>query len=165
MKREDEKVLYTDGSEVTVTESALQVKKKWYDLRAVSKYGLIILQPSRLPWLVILSMGIALLVLGITKQVPGGWMPAMYWGDVLLTENLLTALSGSLLALTSIGVMLTVTERYAVSITTEEGEQRVVVSRRKEYIACIIRALNNAFFAQIKSTGDGKPRPYSVSSR
>lgn len=165
MKREEEKVLYTDGSEVTVTETALQVKKTWYDLRAVSKYGLIILQPIRLPWLVVLAMGIVLLALGMFKLVPGGWMEEVYWGDVLITENLLTAMAGSVVALVSIGVMLTVTERYAVSITTEQGEQRVVVSRRKEYIACIIRALNSAFFAQLKSAGDGKPRPYSVSSR
>jgi hypothetical protein len=165
MKREDEKVLYTDGGTVTVTESALQVKKMWYDLRGVSKYGLIILQPSRLPWLIVMVAGIVLLIAGSMKLVPGGWLEDMYWGDVVVTENLLTTLVGALVTLASIGVMLTVTERYAVSITTAEGEQQVVVSKRKEYVACIIRALNNAFFARIQSKGDGKVREYTVSSR
>jgi len=165
MKREDEKVLYTDGGSVTVTESALLVKKMWYDLRGVSKYGLIILQPSRLPWLVVMIMGIALLIVGSMKLVPGGWMDDMHWGDVIVTENLLSVLVGAVVTLTSIGVMLSVSERYAVSITTADGEHQVLVSRRKEYVSCIIRALNNAFFARLQSKGDGKVRGYTVSSR
>ncbi len=148
-----------------MTESALQVKKMWYDLRGVTKYGLIILQPVRIPWLVVMGLGIVLLVFGSMKLVPEGWMDNVYWGDVVITENLVVTLVGALVTLASIGVMLTVTERYAVSITTAEGEQQVVVSKRKEYVACIIRALNNAFFARIQSKGDGKVREYTVSSR
>lgn len=165
MKREDEKVLYSDGGSVMVTESVLQVKKRWYDLRGVSKYGLIILQPSRLPWLIVMGVGIVLLVLGSMKLVPSEWMVDFYWGDVAVTENLLMTLLGTAVTLSSIGVMLSVGERYAVSITTAEGEQRVVVSNRKEYVTCIIRALNNAFFARIQTKGDGKVREYTVSSR
>jgi len=42
-------------------------------------------------------------------------------------------------------VMVIVRERYAVRIATAEGEKNAVVSNKKEYIAQIVNALNEAF--------------------
>ncbi len=60
-------------------------------------------------------------------------------------------------------------ERYAVSITTAEGERNVVVSDRKEYITQIVHALNEAFFAKFDNTGSSikttRKRDFIVSGR
>lgn len=165
MKREDEKVLYSDGSTVTVTESVLQVKKTGYDLTGITKYGLSILAPVRLPWVIVLVAGVGLITAGIMKWVPSALVDEYYLNDILVTGNLEAVLVGMLLTLTSLGFLLSLSERYAVSITTAAGEQNVVVSRRKEYVTCIVNALNSAFFARIQSKGQGKAREFQVSHR
>lgn len=165
MDSDVDKVYYSDGSLVTVTERILQVKKTGYDLKGITRYGLSILQPVRLPWLAMLIVGASLIVAGVVKAIPETWMTERYLDDVLVTGNLVAVLLGSVLALTAIGVLLSLSERYAVSITTADGDHNVVVSKRKEYVTCIVNALNSAFFSRIKSTGEKKVREFTVSSR
>lgn len=165
MNSEGEKVLYSDGSLVTVTESMIQVKKSGYRLEGITKYGLSILQPVRLPWVLLIGTGLGMVIAGATKTVPASWFAEGYLDDVLITGNLLAILTGIVLVLTGVGFLLSLGERYAVSITTAEGEQNVVVSRRKEYVTCIVNALNSAFFARLKQQGDKRVREYTVSSR
>lgn len=165
MESEVDKVLYSDGTVVTVTERMLQVKKTGYDLKGITKYGLSILQPVRVPWLVILALGIAMVVAGGMKVVPATWIVEGYVDEVMVTGNLVAILLGSVLVMLAIGFLLSVSERYAVSITTADGDHNVVVSRRKEYVTCIVNALNSAFFSRIKTQGEGKAREFTVSGR
>ena len=160
-----EKVLYSDGSVVTVTERVLQVKKTDYDLKGITKYGLSILQPLRLPWVGVLVVGIVSVVMGAMGAIPSAWFAERYLDDILVTGSLLAILLGIALVLTATGALLSLNEKYAVSITTADGEHNVVVSKRKEYVNCIISALNTAFFAQIKSQGESKARQFTVSGR
>jgi hypothetical protein len=56
--------------------------------------------------------------------------------------------------------------RYAVTITTADGEENVVVSSRKEHIHEIINALHIAFLAHMNSGGNKDARQkYIVSAR
>lgn len=160
-----DKVLYSDGTVVTVTERMLQVKKTGYDLKGITKYGLSILQPLRIPWLAVLVLGIGMVVAGATQAVPATWVREGYVDDVLVTGNLVAILLGSVLILFATGVLLSLSERYAVSITTADGERNVVVSKRKEYVTCIVNALNSAFFARFKDQGDRRVREFTVSGR
>lgn len=165
MESEVEKVLYSDGGVVTVTERFLQVKKTGYDLKGITKYGLSILQPVRLPWLLVLGLGVSMVGMGILKVIPSDWVAERYLDDILVTGNLVAILSGAVLIVLALGMLLSLSERYAVSITTADGEHNVVVSRRKEYVTCIVNALNSAFFARIQSDGRGKAREFTVSGR
>lgn len=165
MESEVDKVLYSDGTVVTVTERMLQVKKTGYDLKGITKYGLSILQPVRIPWLVVLAVGIAMAVAGTIGTIPSTWMAERYLDEILVTGNLVAMLLGSVLVMLSIGFLLSLSERYAVSITTADGEHNVVVSRHKEYVTCIVNALNSAFFSRIKSGGEKKVREFTVSGR
>jgi len=160
-----DKVLYSDGSAVTVTERMLQVKKIGYDLKGITRYGMSILQPARVPWLIVITLGLVLVIAGSMGLVPDAWFADRYADDVLITSDLLAILIGIGLILTPIGVLLSLSERYAVSITTADGEHYVVVSKRKEYVNCIVNALNSAFFNRIKNQGDKRVRDYTVSSR
>ena len=161
-----EKVFYTDGLAVKVTESALQVKKKWYTLSGITKHGFTIMQPERLPWGIVLVLGVALLTSGILHLIPQTWVGDVYLVDVMVTANQLAMVLGGFITLVSLGIMLTMGERYAVSITTSEGEQNVVVSRSKDYITSIVHGLNEAFFMRINPDVRGKStQEYRVSGR
>lgn len=163
-----EGILYTDGHNVTVTYSTIQVKKKWYSLRGITKHSFSVLSPIRFQFVLMLIVGLILSIAGLM-----GFMPASArdWSITLvgvsISANELAFYSGIVMTLLACLLMLFVPERYALTITTAEGEKNVVVSKRKEYINQIINALNEAFLAHI-NTGVKKThtrQKYLVSAR
>jgi hypothetical protein len=150
MKKED--VLYTDGHDVVVTYSAIQVKKKWYKLNGIIRHSISILGPEQLPFVVLLAIGTCFALVGLfdgAATIVGFTEYTVM--DVELQLNQIFFWTGvSILALTGI-LMLIIPERYAVSITTAEGEKNLVVSSQKEYITQIMKALNEAFLARVSS--------------
>ncbi|CAN5489466.1 hypothetical protein BH10BAC4_BH10BAC4_01800 [soil metagenome] len=146
-----ENILYTDGHDVTVTSSMLQVKKKWYALSGITKHSFSILPPDRFACVTLLIAGGLLEIAGAANLIPKAVISDMYLFDRWLTANQLAIAIGIFTLLTGAVWLWFTRERYAVSITTAEGEKNVVVSERKEYITQIVHALNEAFFAQIKS--------------
>ena len=69
-----ENVLYTDGHDVTVTESMFQVKKKWYHLSGITKHTFMILQPDRFPCVILLLLGGVLEIVGAANVIPSTWL-------------------------------------------------------------------------------------------
>jgi hypothetical protein len=161
-----EKVLYTDGHDVTVTDSMLQVKKKWYHLSGISKHNFIILQPDRLPAVMLLLAGVILEVIGALNVLPAQWIPSVRVFNLIFTANMIVIAVGVFFLLVGALWMWLTKERYAVNITTAEGEKTVVVSERKEYITQIIHALNEAFFARLSGANrETKKQNFIVSGR
>lgn len=158
----NENVLFTDGHDVTVTDSALQVRRKWYNLDEITCHGLSIIQPARLPSFLMFGMGILLSLAGGTNFIDTSRMIIANGND----PNRLLFLVGICCLVFGVVLALSLSERYAVRITTAEGEKNVVVSRRKEYITQIVHALNNAFFARINPDSTSQPgRDFIVSGR
>ena len=156
-----ENVLYTDGHDVTVTDSVLRVKKKWYNLDGISKHGFSIIQPVRLPGILLVAVGSFLTAAGVAEWVTR-FMPA----TVVMRLNELSVGLGLLLLLIGIATIISMSERYAVSITTAEGEKHVVVSKRKDYITQIVHALNEAFFARVHGNSErSTTQRFTVSGR
>jgi Family of unknown function (DUF6232) len=164
-----ENVLYTDGHDVTVTSSMLQVKKKWYALSGITKHNFSILPPDRIACFTLLILGAALEILGAANLIPKSVLSDMYLFDMWVTANQVAIAAGIFFLLIGAVWMWFTKERYAVSITTAEGEKNVVVSERKEYITQIVHALNEAFFARINSptsnSGKARKRDFIVSGR
>jgi hypothetical protein len=140
-----DKVLYTDGHDVTVTDSVLQVKNDMYKIDGITKHGLLTVKPHRLPGILLLILGVVILALGVFRLIPAETVPDMQLGNMLLTANTMAIIFGSLLLLIGILVTGMMRERYAVRIATAEGEKNVVVSSRKEYVSQIVVALSEAF--------------------
>lgn len=140
-----EEILYTDGQDVVVTLSTLQVKDRFYRLKAIRKHGVAILQPVRLPGLIVFIAGVVLSIMGLSNTFDST-VPAEYslTGEIM-SINMVAQWAGVLMAMG--GLMLTVAlrERYAVRIDTAEGEQLAVVSTKREQIMDIVSALNRAF--------------------
>lgn len=140
-----DKIIYTDGHTVTVTDSMFQVKKTAYKLNGITKHGLYVLKPHRLPGVFMVLAGIVLIVVGLLKLVPPTWMNDVIVNDTLIKANTIVLGIGAFIAF--IGVLLAglIRERYAVRIATAEGERNVVISPHKEYIAQIVDAISSAY--------------------
>jgi uncharacterized membrane protein len=138
-----EKIIYTDGHDVTVTESEFKVKNHNYNLNGIIKHWLQVIRPYRLPWLVLLGIGAAILIAGLLHLFP--ITLNFYVGDKYIVFNNLMIWVGAVLGIISIIVLIVSRDRYAVRIATAEGEKDAVVSNKKEYIAQIDGALNKAF--------------------
>lgn len=140
-----DKVLYTDGHDVVITESTFQVKNKFYKLNGITKHGLQTVQPNRAPGILLFVVGVLISLCGIVNLIPLTWMEPIYLGNTYLDVNGMAVWSG--LAISLIGILITslAKEKYAVRIATAEGEKNAVVSRKKEYIRQIDHALNEAY--------------------
>lgn len=140
-----DEVLYTDGHDIVVTPSTLQVKGIHYRLIGITKHGMAILRPVRLPGIIMIVLGAVLAVLGMR-----GLIPSTLFGDILINGKLVAAgkvaiWAGAAIAALGILLIALVKEKYAVRIATAEGEKNAVVSNKREYIHQIINALNRAF--------------------
>jgi hypothetical protein len=139
-----DKVLYTDGHDVTVTDSTLQVKKNEYKLNGVTRCGLMVLRPQRAPGIVLLILGLAAVIVGLLQLIPAGTFPDIQIANKSLSANAVAVWLGVTLALIGILVLGLVRERYSVRIATAEGERDAVVSDKREYISQIVDAINQA---------------------
>lgn len=136
-----DKVIYTNGRDVVVTESAFQVKNTMYRLNGITKHSLSVLRAPRLPGIVLCLLGAGLLLLGIFDVLPQADSTP---DNSSLSANTLSILIGAGLVLIGFIILVLVKDRYAVRIATAEGEKNVVISNKKEYIAQIVDALNEA---------------------
>lgn len=151
-----DRVLYTDGHDVTITDSTFQVKNTSYSLKGIIKHGLLILKPHRLPGILLLVIGLLLCIAGVLTLIPASSVPDSYINGSYVSANTMAIWIGAALAL--IGLLITglIRERYAVRIATAEGEKNAVVSTQKEYITQIVNALNEG----LRLTKPAPSRPF-----
>ena len=138
-----DKVIYTDGRDVVVTDSTLKVKNTSYRLNGITKLCLWTIRPDRWPGILLALIGILAAVGGYLNMLPPDMNIATDEGA--LSANTLAMWIGAGLFLIGILALGFSKERYAVRIGTAEGEKNAVVSTRREYIAQIVDALHSAF--------------------
>jgi hypothetical protein len=140
-----DRVIYTDGHDVTVTDSMLQVNKAKYKLDGIIKHGLFILRPQRLPGILMVTIGLITMFAGLLKLIPTTWINDTIIGDTLVSGSTIAMILGASIAFIGVLLLGMIRQRYSVRISTAEGEKDVVVSSRKEYIQQIVDALNSAY--------------------
>lgn len=138
-----DRVIYTDGRDVTVTDSALKVRNTSYNLSGITKLSFWTIRADRWPGTFLLLLGLAAAVLGFMGLVPQGMNVETDSG--IIGANTIAIWLGIGLAVFGILALMMAHERYAVRIGTAEGEKNAVVSRKREYIAQIVDAIHNAF--------------------
>jgi len=142
----EDNVIYTNGRDVTITDSVFEVGKMKYRLNGITKYGFSVLKPERLPSLLLLVLSVLLMISGFLNTFPNpdglyqSFNEGGYYG-----ANLIAIWGGGFLAVVAILLLVIMRERYSVRISTAEGEKDAVVSPRKEYISQVVEALNKAF--------------------
>jgi len=132
-----ERVIYTDGRDVTVTDTALRVRNTSYKLSGITKLSFWTIRPDRWPAVLLMLLGIAAVVAGFMGVIPNNVAEG--------NPNTLAILIGIGLFVIGLLMMILARERYAVRISTAEGEKNAVVSRKREYIAQIVDAAYSAF--------------------
>ena len=143
-------VIYTDGQRIIVTPSAFQVKDVKYNLLGITKHGLAVMKPIRLPGIALITLGIAVSLVGFFRLVPSGMIQNInihVYGKLVSANNMALAM-GLLFMTLGLIILIIVKEKYAVRIATAEGETNAVVSNQREYINQIINALNRAFMME-----------------
>lgn len=140
-----EKTLFTDGHEVTVTDSFFRVKKSFYELKGIKKHGVFIIHPDRLPAFLVILTGGMMITLGALRLIPGNLMSHVELFSIQLNPSSLVLSLGGVVFISGWLFLILMRDRYAIRIATAEGERNVVVSRKREYINQILDALNHAF--------------------
>lgn len=138
-----DRVIYTDGHDVVVTDSTLKVKNTSYRLNGITKFYLWTIKPERWPAVLLLLVGLVAAAAGFMSLLPAEMN--INSNNGIINANTLALWGGLLLVLIGIIVLAVSRERYAVRIGTAEGEKNAVVSTQKEYIAQIVDAIHNAF--------------------
>jgi Family of unknown function (DUF6232) len=138
-----DKVIYTDGRDVTVTDTALKVRNTSYNLSGITKLSFWTIRPDRWPGALMLLLGIAAALLGFAGMVPGDMN--MRTDNGVVDANTLAIWVGLGLAIIGLLALMLGHVRYAVRIGTAEGEKNAIVSRKREYIAQIVDAIHSAF--------------------
>ena len=140
-----EKVLYTDGRGITVTESTFQVHKTLYHIDGITQHGLFVLRPERIPGMLLLIVGFLVAIVGILGLIPAYLVADVELNGQTVNANVVALWAGAAVAVIGLLILFIVRERYAVRISTAEGEKNAVVSDKKEYISQIVNALDDAF--------------------
>lgn len=143
-----DKVYYTDGHDVVVTSSTFKVHNKEYRLPGITRHGLSTLKPQRAPGLFLFVIGMLVVVIGAYQLIPPGYIENTLIMDRWVTANDWAVIFGALIGLIGLLIAMLVKTKYAVRISTAEGENDVVISNHREYIRQIIEGLNRAFVAQ-----------------
>lgn len=146
-----EKVIYTDGRDVTVTDSILKVKNTSYQINGITKLRMWTIHPDRWPAVLLLLIGLAASVCGYLGYIPADLN--LRTDNGVVTGNTLFLWGGAALAVIALLMLVFVHDRYAVRIATAEGEKNAIVSTKREYIQQIVDALNKSFDFERTTTG------------
>ncbi|HYG38382.1 MAG TPA: DUF6232 family protein [Cytophagales bacterium] len=141
---EPNKVIYTDGHGVTVTDENLRVKEKVYSLRGIIHHGLWTIHASKFPAILLIFIGLIALILGILEFV-APFFPDMMMNGNSISPNMVAIWAGAILMTIGILWLILSRDKYAVRISTAEGDKNAIVSSKKEYINQIVTAINDAF--------------------
>lgn len=141
---ETEEIFYTDGQDIVVTLSTLQVRDRFYSLRSIRKHSMAILQPARLPGVIMFIVGVAVALCGMAGAFPVDLVERTGFASGVDT-NQVAQWTGTGLTVLGLVISVMLRERYAIRIATDEGEQDAVISTKREYIREILDALNRAY--------------------
>ena len=137
-------VLYTDGHGVKVTPRQFIVNNIEYFLDGITDVKFLTIRPSKIPAVLILLLGLAAIVTGALKLWPYDLFQPLVIGSLLLTVNMVIIYAGILLLLIGVIWLAAVHDKYAVRIRTAEGEKNAIVSTKRDYIAKIFDAIEEA---------------------
>jgi hypothetical protein len=152
-----ERILYTDGHDVTVTESTFRVRKSFYRLDGITRHSFAIIRPNRLPGIFLIGLGLLAVAIGMSNVSLKAEFSINLFSLVLGAKTLFL-IGGFIVILAGALLMGFMREKYGVHIVTAEGERDVLVSDRREYVSMVVEALNKAFLNMLRKTGRDEKR-------
>ena len=139
-----ERILYTDGHDVTVTDSTLRVRKHAYQLDRIYQHRISIFKPNRTPGLFFIGLGLINLTAGTADNSFQQSGFSLHFSSLDVGANAILITLGIFLMVSGIVFMIARREKYGMHIVTAYEEKDVLVSKRREYVATVEEALNKA---------------------
>jgi len=137
-------VLYTDGHGVKVTNTQFIVGQARYLIDGILNARMNLIKANVAGAIILLILGIAAAVAGYLQVFSMEPIDDLAMGNWVITTNRLIMLIGGFLILCSLIWIAVSHNRYAVHITTAEGDKEPLVSTKRDYVAQIVNALNKA---------------------
>lgn len=145
------RVLYfTDGRDVTITNSNFQVKNVNYPLEAIFSHRVSIVLPHRAPFTVLIVAGALVFLCGAFDFLPPNTNPSISFFGVPIIANAMVMVLGIAVMLLGMFVMFRLRDTYVVKVSTSTGEKTALVSHKREYVNQITDALNHAHLDLMK---------------
>jgi hypothetical protein len=146
-----DKIFYTDEQHhVIVTDSTFVVKDKAYNIFAIRDHIIREIKPVPLAGLFITSIGAILALAGMFQFGSFEFIPQVTVLGRTISAYWWVVLAGAFLLFAGLLMIVMVRPKYALHISTAEGEDDVIVSPKREYVKQIIDALNRAFMFRAK---------------
>ena len=146
----DNSIIYTDGHGVKITDSTFYVHRQSYSLDGIKEIKLLKIPSRKAPGIILFVIGFILMLLGSL-----GSMEQVSFETarriVVLDADMVAIVAGVLLVVTAIVVSILTKSKYAVKITTAEGEKRPLESRNREYVAHVVNSLKRAYYKYVRS--------------
>jgi hypothetical protein len=140
----EDSVIYTDGHGVKVTTSQFVVGSSEYLVEGISSVRVYLKRAHRITAVLLCLIGLALIVTGLAHLYNSVQMEPFYIGDYMITANHLAIIIGLVLMVPGIIWLSVIHDRYALHITTAEGEKEPLVSDKRDYIRQVASALYKA---------------------
>jgi len=137
-------VLYTDGRSVKVTTQQFIVGQAHYLVDGILNARINLIRANVAGAVVMLLIGLIAAAAGYLKYFSEAQINDWVIGNITVTTNVLAIIAGAFLFLIGLVWMIASHNRYAVHITTAEGEKEPLVSTKKDYVTAIVKALNKA---------------------
>ena len=167
MAAENENILYTDGHDVIITDSALRVRKHFYRLNGIMRHSLSIVKPNRIPGIFFIGLGLIVLTVGLASGSEQSNELQIFSSTLGL--NIILIICGPVFLIAGVILLIALKEKYGVHIVTEQGEKDVLVSESREYISMVVDVLNKAFINMLNNRNDNSmvrsSKGMTVSSR
>ena len=144
-------IFYADAQHhVFVTDSMFIIKDKEYNLPSIRDHIIKEIKPTPTAGFVVAIVGTILLLGGVFHFIALRFMPNVTLLDFTFGAFSWSILMGALILFGGLFMIAMAKPKYALHISTSEGENDVLVSPRREYIRQIIDALNRAFMLRVK---------------
>lgn len=145
----DNSVIYTDGHGVKITDSTFYVHRQQYSLDGIKEIKLLKMPSRKAPGIIMFIIGFALMLLGSLEAL-GDFAYTTAQNIVTVNADMVAIVAGVILVILAILVSIMTKSKYAVKITTAEGEKRPLESKNKEYVAHVVNALKRAYYKYIR---------------
>jgi len=140
------KIFYEDAQHhVMVTDSTFVVKDKEYNIPTIRDHIIREVKPIPFVGLLVATVGALLALAGMFQVVSFDFIPEVTVFSRVISAYWWAILGGTFLLFIGLLLIIMVKPKYALHISTAEGEDDVLVSPRREYVRQIIDALNRAF--------------------
>ena len=138
-------VIYTDGREVTVTPLQFIIGRSEYLLKGITRIRFLTLKANKATSILLIILGMVMTLVGAMQLITPELIHFNY-ADVI-TPNTIAFYGGIVLMIAGIIWLITIHDKFAVRITTAEGDKDAVVSKNRDYVQQIISALRDAMIS------------------